>query len=86
MKLNPRFEISIHIEEGQEEWVEIMKQELKERLIKGKIDYFAVIKDEKENITVSFIPRKYVSQKELIESFEKNVLEPARKAAGLERT
>ncbi|TRZ39240.1 hypothetical protein CEQ21_07685 (plasmid) [Niallia circulans] len=85
MTLNPRFKISIQYNEGQEEWVEIMKQQFKDRLIQGKNDYFAIIEEEKENMEVSFIPGKYVSQKEFVESFEKNVIEPARKVAGLKQ-
>lgn len=85
MAINPRFQISIQFEEGQEEWVEIMKQEFKNRLIQGNYDYFAIIEEVKENMIVSFVPSKYVRQKEFIESFEKNVLEPARKVAGLKQ-
>jgi hypothetical protein len=84
MGLNPRLKISIQIEEGQEEWVGIMKEKLKDRLIQGRYDYFSIIDEEKNNMTVSFIPSRFNSQKELLESFEKNVLEPARKAAGLD--
>ena len=83
MALNPRFKISIQYEEGQEDWVEIMKQELKDRLIHVRYDYFAVIEEAEKDMIVSFIPSRYVEQKEFNESFEKNVLEPARKAAGL---
>lgn len=85
MALNPRFKISIQYNEGQEEWVEIMKQQFKDRLIQGKNDYFAIIEEEKENMVVSFTPGKYVSQKEFVESFEKSVIEPARKVAGLKQ-
>jgi hypothetical protein len=85
MALNPRFKISIQFEEGQEESVEIMKQEFKTRLIKGNYDYFAIIDEAKDNMVISFIPSRYVSQKEFLDSFKKNVLEPARKAAGLKQ-
>lgn len=85
MALNPRFNISIQFEEGQEEWVELMKQEFKDRLIQGRYDYFTIIEEAKENMVVSFVPSKYLSQNEFVESFEKNVLEPARKAAGLKQ-
>lgn len=85
MALNPRFKISMQFEEGQEEWLEIMKQEFKDRLIQGRYDYFAIIEEEKENMVVSFVPSKYVSQKEFLEGFEKNVLEPTRKASGLKQ-
>ncbi|MGD6831249.1 hypothetical protein ACQCT5_03745 [Sutcliffiella halmapala] len=85
MTLNPRFKISIQFEEGQEDSVVIMKQEFKNRLIKGSCDYFAIIEEEKENIVISFIPSRYAIQKEFLESFEKNVLEPARNAARLKQ-
>jgi hypothetical protein len=54
--------------------------------IQFSLRLFAIIEEAKENMTNSFIPSRYVSQKELIESFEKNVLKPARKAAGLKQT
>ena len=56
MALNPRFKISIQYEEGQEDWVEIMKQELKDRLIQVRYDYFAVIEEAEKDMIVSFIP------------------------------
>ncbi|MGO4219520.1 hypothetical protein AB4Z03_26815 [Bacillus sp. YAF12_1] len=83
MSRNPRLNISIQSEPGQEKWVEIMKQNFKERLIKGKYDYFTVTEDDESSMTVVFSPSSYTSQKEFLESFEKNVMEPARKAAGL---
>lgn len=86
MGLNPRFNISIQIEEGQEKWVEIMKEKLKERLITTNHDYFAIIEEEKENLIISFIPSRYTSQEEFVENFIKNVLEPAkRRASELEK-
>ncbi|MED3554233.1 hypothetical protein [Cytobacillus praedii] len=85
MPLNPHFKILIQYQEGQEKWVEIMKQEFKERIIQERYDYFAVIEEAEKNMIVSFIPSRYLEQKEFNESFEKNVLEPARKAAGLKQ-
>lgn len=62
-----------------------MKQEFKTHLIQGNYDYFAIVEESKENMVVSFIPSRYASQKEFLESFERNVLEPARKRAGLKQ-
>lgn len=83
MDRNIRLNISIQSEPGQDEWVEIMKQDFKERLIKGKYDYFTVTEDDKNSMTVVFNPKSYTNQKEFLENFEKNVMEPARRAAGL---
>ncbi|MBU8732544.1 hypothetical protein KM915_21070 [Cytobacillus oceanisediminis] len=81
---NPRFNISIQFDEEQKEWLEIMKQEFKSRVIKGNNDYFSLKETEEGNLTLVFSPSNYTSQKEFIESFEENVLKPARRAAGLE--
>lgn len=55
MAYNPRFKITIEYKEGNEEWIEIMKQEFKDRLINQRklYDFFQYSKKKKQKKTWS---------------------------------
>lgn len=75
MAYNPRFKITIEYKEGNEEWIEIMKQEFKDRLINQRklYDFFAILEKEEteENMVIIFSPYYYVKQKEYEEEINK---------------
>jgi hypothetical protein len=51
----------------------------KKRIFQGNYDYFTLFEEEKDNnMSIIFNPRRFNDKKELLESFEKNILGPAR--------
>ena len=75
---NPRFNISIQIDEDQKEWLEAMKKEFESRVIQGKNDCFSLHESKDGILTLVFSPTIYTFHKDLIESFEENVMKPTR--------
>lgn len=76
VKLNPHLKISIGIDEDQKEWLEIMKQEFKNRF--NKNDCFSLYEDEQENLTLFFSPSIYTCQKGLRKRLEENAMKRSR--------
>ena len=85
MQMNPRFKITIEMDAEQEEWRDVMTQELRKRLDVRHLDYF-ILEEESDGdgLVLIFSPRRYMTEQEFLTSFEENVMKPARKAAGLE--
>ncbi|MDX8365720.1 hypothetical protein [Cytobacillus sp. IB215665] len=70
-----RINIAIDVNEGMGE-LETLKQELKKRLNNEDINYVTIVEDEHEQLILSFSPMMYTSQIDLLESFQKEVLDP----------
>ncbi|MFS1515149.1 hypothetical protein V1503_01340 [Bacillus sp. SCS-151] len=70
-----RINIAIDINEGMGE-LQMIKQELTKRLNNEDINYVTIVEDEHEQLILSFSPVMYTSQIDLLESFQKEVLDP----------
>ncbi|MDX8360413.1 hypothetical protein [Cytobacillus sp. IB215316] len=70
-----RINIAIDVHEGMGE-LQTIKQELTKRLNNEDINYVTIVEDEHEQLILSFSPVLYTSQIELLESFQKEVLDP----------
>ncbi|WP_214482152.1 hypothetical protein [Bacillus sp. SM2101] len=70
-----RINIAIDVNEGMGE-LQTIKEELKKRLNNEDINYVTIVEDEHEQLILSFSPVLYTSQINLLESFQKEVLDP----------
>ncbi len=63
---NPTLKISIEIDEKHKEYLEVIKNEIKERLVVSNGTYFNIIDESKENLSIAFSPNTYSIQMNML--------------------
>ena len=56
---NPTLKISIEIDEKYKEYLEVIKNEIKEKLVVSNGNYFNIIDESKDNLSITFSPNTY---------------------------
>lgn len=62
---NPTVKISIEIDEKHKEYLEVIKKEIKGRMVVSK-DYFNIIDESKESLSIAFSPNTYSIQMNML--------------------
>jgi len=63
---NPTLKISIEVDEKHKEYLEVIKKEIIERLVVSNRDYFHIIDESKEHLSIAFSPNTYSIQMNML--------------------
>ncbi|MCM3034194.1 MULTISPECIES: hypothetical protein [unclassified Niallia] len=63
---NPTLKIAIEIDDKQKEYLEVIKNQIKERLVDSNQGYFSIIDESNENISIAFSPNTYSIQMNML--------------------
>ncbi|MCE4049244.1 hypothetical protein [Bacillus sp. Au-Bac7] len=63
---NPTLKIAIEIDDKQKEYLEVIKYQIKERLVDSNQGYFSIIDESNENISIAFSPNTYSIQMNML--------------------